>query len=213
LINLDGEEVPAEGLVISPAQVKIQVTVEEVMSTLDVPIRPMIGGMLQTASFIRTVTIEPESVTVTGSQGLLSVLEQIDTEAIDISNITSDAVFYISLAVPEGIRSVSTDSVRVSVSVEPVMGVKEFENIPIEIRNAPFGVYASYAENTLRTVRVRGVVDALAQLERGGLSAFLDLTDMQPGTHMVSVTVQAPEGFDVEEITPDQIEVILTENQ
>jgi YbbR domain-containing protein len=214
LIDADGEEVPAENLVILPSQVQIQVPVTEVISTREIPVHLMISGMLQTESLIRTVTIEPESVTATGPQEMLSALEEINTETMDVSGIMATGEFYIPLAVPEGIQSLSADAVRVSVSVEPVMGTKNFEDISVEIQNVPIGAYVAYTDNMIRTVtaRVGGTVDALSQLEKNGVRAFLDLTDLPPGAHTVGVTVQAPEGFTVEEITPAQVEVVLSRN-
>jgi YbbR domain-containing protein len=214
LINADGEEVPADDLVILPAQVQIQVPVTEVISTREIPVHLMISGMLQTESLVRTVTIEPESVTATGPQEMLSALAQIDTVAMDVSDIMATSEFYIALAVPEGIQSVSADTVRVSVSVEPVMGTRDFEDVSVEIRNVPLGAYVGYTDGLIRTVAVKmgGTVDALSQLERNALRAFVDLTDLPPGVHTVGVTVQAPEGFSVDEITPAQVEVVLSRN-
>jgi YbbR domain-containing protein len=211
LINKDGEEVSAENLMIIPSHIQIQVPVEAVISTRDIPVHPMISGMLQTESLIRTITIEPASVTVTGPQETLSALEQIDTETIDVSNVTAATEFYVSLLIPEGFQAANT-GIRASVSVEPVMGVKEFSDVPLEIRNVPFGLYVSYADNLARTaaVTVGGAVDTLSRLEKSELRAFVDLAGLQAGTHMAGVTVQTPEGLSVEAVAPDQIEVILS---
>jgi YbbR domain-containing protein len=123
--------------------------------------------------------------------------------------------FYVSLTVPEGIQSVSADTIKVSISVEPVMGVKEFDDIPVEIQNTPFGLYVGGADALVRAaaVRVRGTVDALAQLEKTALRAFADLDGLQPGAHTVGISVQAPDGFSVEEVTPAQMDVVLSRNQ
>jgi YbbR domain-containing protein len=210
LINGDGGEVPAENLLIVPSSVQIQVPVIAIISTREAPIRPMINGMLQTESLVRTVTVEPESATVTGPQETVSALEQIDTAVIDVSDITATTETEAPLVIPEGIQAAEPGAVKVSVSVEPVMGVKVFENIPFEVHNAPFGLYVRHTDSVIQRVAVRGAVDALVQLEQSGLRVFVDLTDMQPGTYMAGVTVQAPEGLVVEEITPAQIEVVLS---
>lgn len=212
LINANGEEVIAGNLVVAPSYVQIQVPVEEIITGRDIPVRPVISGMLQTESLLRTVTIDPGSVTVTGPQEMVTALEQVDTAVIDVSGVTATTEFYVSLTVPEGIQSVSADTIKVLVSVEPVMGVKEFDDIPVEFRNTPVGLYVGGADSLVRTAaaRVRGTVEALSQLEKTALRAFADLEGLQPGAHTVGVSVQAPDGFSVEEVTPAQIEVVLS---
>lgn len=146
----------------------------------------------------------PSSVEISGPQSIVSDIESIDTENIDLSLYTQSFNRTVRLIVPEYISFVTNDadSIRVFLNIEPIIVVETYNNLPIKVRNLSenFGVRGEVPSGTLV---VRG-----GQLEVESLvpEIYVDLSSAQrSGGYTLKVQSDLPRSVESISITPETV--------
>ncbi|MBN1284885.1 MAG: hypothetical protein JXB47_05785 [Anaerolineae bacterium] len=158
--------------------------------------RPPVGYTWQVASYT------PETITVTGSQTRLNNLTGAAvTEPIELWDQTETFERNVSVVLPRDIMPVTEETIRVRIIIDAVEGLKEFENVTVEVRGLPPDYRAEITPSTV-TMYVAGprpVVDALTDAD---VHARVDLTGLEPDTHQLQIEpIIAVEGFDPGQIS------------
>jgi len=81
-------------------------------------------------------------------------------------------------------------------------------NVPISVLNAPSGHKLSY-EDSRAKVKVRAPRSYFASVDQSEFKAYVNLLGLEEGTHQVPVTVTMPQGFELIEVDPKEVEVTL----
>jgi len=97
---------------IEPAMVNVSLKVNIPSKT--VPIRPIQSGKLKTGLKIDSLTTEDKKVTIYGKESVLEKINEV-TVPVNISNITGDAVYELPISVPNDVKKVSKDTVKVNI--------------------------------------------------------------------------------------------------
>lgn len=109
----DARNMPLAGVRIAPARADVEVVVERV-NTRTLPVR--LGEMaLPAGRTVASVEVSPQVVTVTGTPELLATLQYVRTEPVRLTETTTEV--RANLDLPEGLKAVGDDSVRVSVQL------------------------------------------------------------------------------------------------
>ncbi len=109
----DARNMPLDGVMIDPPRADIEITFERV-NTRSVPVDPNISSLPE-GQEIQLVVVSPPVVTLTGSPSALAAVEYVRTEPIRLRSSTTGV--RASLQIPEGLKAVRDDSVRVSVQL------------------------------------------------------------------------------------------------
>lgn len=157
----------------------------------DIVGRPPLGYTWQVASYT------PETITVTGTQARLgSMSGAVPTEPIELWDQTETFERNVSVVLPRSVMAVTEETIRVRIVIEPVEGLKEFEEIPIEVRGLPSGYRAEFTPDTV-TMYITGprpVVDTLTNMD---VHARVNLAGLEPNTYELPIEpVIALEGFE-----------------
>ena len=115
-INLTGKEV--DGLAVSPDKVSAAVEVTPDISRKTTDIRPFTQGELPEGYVLKSVTVSPARVDVTGPADKVDKLEFIITEPVNLSNLTKSVKQEVTLQIREGL-TLSRQKVEISIEIAP----------------------------------------------------------------------------------------------
>lgn len=99
-----------------PKQVTVYPVLAEAVRRKNALISPTYKGQPPFGYRVQHVKISPEQVLITGDPGHLRALDTIETEPIDVSNLTKSHEFRVSLRVPQGV-DIKQKMVRVLIDV------------------------------------------------------------------------------------------------
>jgi YbbR domain-containing protein len=194
-----------------PAQVTVQVPIEQRWGYKEVAVRTNWEGQVAPGYRITNVSVDPSIVTVTGSPGALREIPgYLETAPVDVSNASADVVARMPLVLPEGVSLPLAGSQGVTVTVN-VTAIESKLTLQSEliIQGLSPGLKAIPSPKVVN-VTLSGSLPKLDTLKPENVQVTLDLFDLPQGAHKVVPAAIAPEGITVESILPDTIEVEIS---
>ena len=188
LVAYDEKGTEIKDIEIVPETVTATVEVKSPSKVVPVKIIPV--GEVASGSAISSITANVSTVTLYGDEEVLSTINQINVE-INVTGLSKDKSFQETIVKPNGVRSMSDTAVTVSVKMETETS-KEFKDIPLEFENLDTSKYKALAKSegdTKVDVIVKGVNSLLDKLKQEDIKAYVDLSDLEPGTYQVPVIV------------------------
>ena len=188
LIAYDEKGTEIKDIEIIPESVTATVVISSPSKVVPVKIVPI--GDVASGSAIASITSNVNTVTLYGDEDVLSTINDI-TVNINVSGLSKDKSYQETIVKPNGVRSMSDTAVTISVKMERETS-KEFKNIQLEFQNLDTSKYKALAkseEDTKVDVVVKGVNSLLDKLKQEDIKAYVDLSDLEPGTYQVPVIV------------------------
>ena len=188
---------------------ELRITLDNI-SAKEVRVLPSIIGEVKQGYMVESITLKPNSVTVTGAKSVLSNLENISTMPINLSERNENFVQNVLLKDYEGVTKTQPSSVEVRVKLRENMVEHEFTNVPVECMNLKSNLHVVNTPS-LDFVKVRGREDVI--------DTFLDkvtfVTDCShinsAGTYTGSVAYKTNLIVDILELTPQKINLEIKE--
>ncbi|WP_186578124.1 CdaR family protein [Aquibacillus kalidii] len=195
---------------VEPPIVDISVDVNNPNKTVPIDIKTT--GELQDGVKITSMKANPESVIVFADESILQGLENISTEAIDVSTISEAKEVEIPLVLPSGIRKIDYEKVTVSIEVEKTIE-KTFENVPISTLNIEDGLKATFLQPNQPSLdlTVTGLEEKVSKLALEDFQLTVDLENKEVGEYEIPIKVNGPEGVKIQ-LQFDQASVKIEEN-
>lgn len=116
IVAMDGANNPVSGVTIRPSHARVVLKLTPVSLTKTVLVTPVWKGKPDPSIAIEEIAIEPRTVVISGKPEVLARVHNVETEPIDIDNLTSDLSRSVALRPVQGVQ-LHTLSVRVSVRV------------------------------------------------------------------------------------------------
>lgn len=188
LVTYDENGTELTNVQVVPETVTATVVVTSPSKVVPVTIVPI--GEVASGSAISSITSNVTKVTLYGEEAALNATNEINVE-IDVNGLNADKTYQETIVKPNGIRSMSDTNVTIKVKMETETS-KEFADIPVEFENLDATKYkalAAKAEDTKVNVVVKGVSTILDKLAVEDIKAYVDLSDLEPGTVEVPVLV------------------------
>lgn len=180
-VDSDGNEI--SGVQISESIGKLTVSVG---GSKQVKVNVVKQGMLPSNYTLKGINLSVESVNIIGDTDIIKSIHQIDTEPIDLSNITESQTVNVKLNLPEGIYLMdNVSSITANIEVvkkeedtnkivnKKIEGIKvelidkvnttltyDVSNITVEVSGDSKEVSALTSENISATVSVAGIATA-----------------------------------------------------
>ena len=195
LIGLDGTVLDLEELNLETDVNTVQVTLpvvqlKEVALTVD--LLPGGGATADNA----VVTINPSTITVSGSEADLAGLSSISLGEIELGNIFSQDTFTFDIQLASGLENVSGET-QATVTVEITgLTTRTLEVDNIQWINAPEGCTVELVSQ-VRQIQIRGSEEAVNAVIASQISIVADLTDATIGTQNVPARVSLNGASDV----------------
>jgi YbbR domain-containing protein len=166
------------------------------------PVRADLAGSPALGFTVAGSTVSPEVVDVTGPARLIDDLKHVSTESVDLRGAEDSFQRNVLLErIDPGVTFVP-DVVQVRVTIEESLAAREFPKVPITV---PPGV--TQITPAAVDVTVRGPQRLLHNLTLTPEAVQVDVSGLQPGTHMVPVQVAVPDGLKVVSQTPERVRV------
>ncbi len=187
LVAYDDKGTEIKDVEILPETLTATVIISSPNKTVPIKIVPI--GEVASGSAIASINSNITKVTVYAEESVLATLDNIEV-TIDVNGLNADKTYQTSIEKPLGVRSISEKNVTVKVTMEKETS-KEFENIPIELKNlgSNLKAFGKTENDTKVTVIVKGTSTLLNALTAADIKAYVDLTDLKEGEWEVGVTV------------------------
>lgn len=188
LIAYDEKGTEIKDIEIVPGTITATVEISSPSKTVPVKIVPV--GDVASGSAISSITSNVNNITLYGEEDVLKEISEIEVE-IDVNGLSKDKTFQETIVKPSGVRSMSDTAVTIKVKMEGETS-KEFTDIPIVFEHLDTTKYKPLAKNASDTkvnVVVKGVKSVLDKLDSKDIKAYVDLSDLEPGTYEVPVMV------------------------
>ena len=188
LIAYDEKGTEIKDIEIVPGTITATVVISSPSKTVPVKVVPV--GEVASGSAISSITSNVTNVTLYGEEDVLKDISEIEVE-IDVNGLSKDKTFQETIVKPTGVRSMSDTAVTIKVKMEGETS-KEFKDIPIVFEHLDTTKYKPLAKNASDTkvnVVVKGVKSVLDKLDSKDIKAYVDLSDLEPGTYEVPVMV------------------------
>jgi YbbR domain-containing protein len=212
--DLQGRVASTRGLTLSADEVEVTIPINESAGFAEKFITVTRVGQPAFGYRLLNVTVEPDSVFVTGPPAQLGALTRVETERIDITGLTETTRFQVALDLPEGIRLDQDQEVFVTVEIEPRFDTTSFRR---DVEIFGLGPDLEIAKIDPEDIRVVffGPVLTLEALLEADIRVVVDLFNLEEGTHTVVPEVLFPEqrGIELRSIQPSVITVEITQVQ
>lgn len=140
---------------------------------LEVEIVPGGGATEENAK----VEIDPETITISGSEADVQDITKITLRRIDLATVVGTNTFQIPISLDPSLENVSGETTAtVTVTVEG-LDTALFDVDNITLSSAPDG-YTAVAVTQVKTVTVRGKAEDLAQVDASQIRIVADLSDV-----------------------------------
>ena len=190
----DGNVVEHEKLTSDVPEVKLTLKIQRYKQiALKVDVIPGGGATLQNT----TITLDIDSLFISGSEQLLQGLDTLVLDEIDLSLIPQSTVLTYNIAdlLPDGITNI-TNTEKVNVTIQfPEMKMKTFQITKILSENVPAGMHADIMTKEL-TVTLRGPASVLDRITADQIQVLVDFTGAKPGadSYQATIHVEGAEG-------------------
>lgn len=192
---------------VNPSELRI--TLDNITAK-EVRVLPSIIGEVKQGYMVESITLKPNSVTVTGAKTVISQLENISTMPINLSERNENFVQNVLLKEYDGVTKMHPSSVEVRVKLRENMIEHEFTNVPVECMNLKSNLMVSNTPS-ISYVKARGREDII--------DTFLDtvtfVTDCShingPGTYKGSVAYRTNLIVDILNLEPQTINIEIKE--
>lgn len=172
---------------VEPETVTISIPVERPSKTVDLNLETK--GDLPDDIEIKNMEI-PSEIEIFGKKELLSEIDQISTEELDMSKIENSGKQKVALDFPDGITS-NDDKVDVDIELEQT---KQFKEVPIEVigKNESDVRFVKPKDPEIE-VTIKGSDDTLKKVNEEDVKTTIDLSGLEEGEHKVDVQLEGPE--------------------
>ncbi|KEI08764.1 membrane protein [Clostridium sp. K25] len=194
---------------INPKRVKVFIPVNKVKQ---VAINIKTIGSLPKDYTLQGLKVLGNKVTITGNAKALSQIEKIDTEPVNLNNLTTESsTIKVKLVVPEGIKIDSNiDTVDVEVKLDKLSQHNITGNL--EINNLSSGLTAKLDRTTISLV-ISGGRNTINELISKGIKCYVNLNGLGKGEHKVPINIDVPKKVNIVSQSHKFVKVIISDNQ
>jgi len=193
---------------LEPSIIGVTIDIEQQRFSRSVAVSVVTDGEPATGYNVVSVSVDPPTVTVSGTRSFISGTDSIDTQPVDIDGADATVVRSVSLDIPGGAEVTGgSQVVTVTVTIDPA--TSEF-NFTVPVTAANLGPNVSIV-GALPSVAVKliGPLPILSDVSPADISATVNLDDLGAGTHSVEIEIAQLAGVTVATVTPEEIDVVL----
>ena len=197
---------------LSPKTTSVNVNIGR---TKEVDIKVKTKGKSKDGYKITSISPNKTKVTISGPEDVLNSIQTVNTEVLDLSDITSSIDKKLNLVLPEGVHVVdSKDTVDVSVAVDRDKQ-KTIYITSFTFDNLPDGLNAEVIDDKVG-VLLSGDNALLNEISEKNLVGSLDLSGLTEGTHSVAIKISTqglPDGVKIQSVSKNSVSVKITKGQ
>lgn len=150
---------------------------------------------------ITEVWAQPETVEIIGTSDVLGGISAIKLVPYSVSGASADIVALLDFQPIEGVTVLGEQKVQVFISIREITDTKVFEDVPVVIKNAAEDLAVDVDPANVDVTVIAGI-PRLSTLDKQDIVPFIDVNGLTPGIYTLSVQLEVPEGFTLENLTP-----------
>lgn len=200
-----------KNVTINPKYVNINIPVGNIKS---VPVEIKTVGQMQDNFTLRSIVSSPDKVDISGNHDVISSIEGLNTEALDLSRISGNGSVDVKLIVPDGVDLINSNG-YVTLKME-VSKSKNSNKILEKSFSPKIGIenlnnnYTAELVNSVSSIVVSGNDSALNNLDENDIRCFVDLSSMSEGEKNVPLNVILPEGVTLISKNPQNVRIVIS---
>lgn len=173
----------------NPSSLKVTIPIKQV-KTVSINVKTQI--LENNPGNIKALVPVEDKIDIAGDESVLSSVNALDTEYIDISRAYGKDAIEVKLLVPKGIILVnSSDTIKLNVNLDK--NTQKELSLNIQTVNDS-GNYSNTLETDKVTVVVSGTVNIINNLKAEDVQCSVDLTSIAEGENSLPINVKLPEG-------------------
>jgi YbbR domain-containing protein len=192
---------------VDPAAIDVKIEIEQQSFSRSLAVSPKLTGQPRQGYNLVGVSADPAVVTVFGPESYINAAAKVDTQPVNINDATEDVIHSVSLDLPPGVTVLGGVEVTVTANISAAPGQLEF-TVPVSVSGLEGDVRVSGSLPSVK-VFVFGPLPDLLELNTSDITASVDMSGKDPGTHKVKVQVTVPDGLEVRSVSPEEAEIIL----
>ncbi|GGJ96049.1 CdaA regulatory protein CdaR [Lentibacillus kapialis] len=201
--SIDNREVPVNVYDARGNELNVRVEPENVNASVDinnpsknVPVNVETTGELSNGYSLSSISPNADEVKVFGPNEVLQNIEQVSTEAVELSDLTESGTIDVELDLPNGASVPDSESVEVQVELEQT---RTFEAVPIDVGYLGDGQDISFTEpgDQKMNVTVTGNQAEVSGLTAADFNVSIDAEGLEAGEHEVPVIIEGPDGIEM----------------
>ena len=208
---LDENNLPVEGLTLSPAKVHATVPIIQKGGYRDLVVKVVVSGRVRTGYRLTSILVNPSVVTVFSSDIELvnSLPAFVETSQLDLTGVSADLETHLTLNLPEGVSLLGDQDVLVQVGISAIEGSLTITGLPVTVIGLSAGLIATVSPLDV-DLYLSGPLPVLDMLLLTDLQVNVDTTGLVAGTYTLTpiVTIMVA-GIRVETIQPGTVEVVI----
>jgi YbbR domain-containing protein len=201
-----------DGLELEHKTATVTVPVEQQVGYRELSIKTIIEGNPETGYWISSIAADPSTVTVFGDPTAVNEIPgYLETYPVNVEGERDSVSQQVAIVFPQDVSSLeNVVTVQALIQISPVLSGQTIQLTP-EIQGLGRGLEATFSPETVEVI-LSGPLSELEALQSGDVQVMLNLSDYDPGTHFVPLTVERPESLQVQAVLPDQVEVVIRES-
>lgn len=195
-----------------PSVSVLRIEPSEVEFTLDsllkkeVPVQVVQFGELKDGLKLNEIIIKPNKVTISGSQSEITGINAIETEPVDIRDLSADVEKDLTLKVSSKISNISTDVVRVKIIVSSLNVERVIEAVPVEVRSLSGEMAMVQPESV--TIEISGPKEKISALKKEEVVPYVRLNKGLIDGNEYKVKVDLPKSISLVMIEPEVVKIL-----
>jgi YbbR domain-containing protein len=208
-VALDGAGREIREVSFSPASVEVVVPIKLLFNYKEVQVMVPVVGQPASGFRVADIKMNPSSVTICCSPGLLDPIKTLSTVPLAVTGTTSTIITTTELILPTGVELYPGQSTKVAVtlSVEAYTTTLQLSVVPA-VTGLPPGVTAVVSPNRL-DVTLAGTFAQVQNLNPGEVHATINVEGRQPGTYDIQPEITVPSGVTLESASPQRVTVTI----
>ena len=189
LLDDDGNEVTGnqarpsitEAMINFDIYPKIELAVNDRVETATI-------GTLPEGYQITGIEVQPDVITLAGEPSLLSELEVLSFEPVDVTDRVSSFSTVAALNKLKDIRYMSSEQVTITVYIDEIETSATLTGVPLTARGVQAGRAVSFSSEAV-AVRVTGAYSVVNSVASGDVQAYVDVSGLAAGEYTLPVTL------------------------
>lgn len=171
----------------------------------NVPVQLLQTGTLKNGLKIADTVIAPSTITISGPQGEVGSIKSVETEPIDLKEITSDIEKTLDVKKVGRWTEFSASEVHVRIDLVKEQKERSFSNLPVEIRTLQ--KQALELQPASVSVEISGPKEVVEGLSEEAIVPYVKLGPDDELDKNYAVSVDLPRGVSVVIIEPGKVKV------
>lgn len=202
-----------ENVIFSPDQVLAKISIVQASNNKTVGIKVNTYGSPAENYFISKITVLPNTIDITGPSSVLQTINYIETESIDIADISENFETTARMVIPRGsaLQSGESNTVRVIFSIEKADTSRTI-SVAINYVNIPEGLELKSKSHEFANISVIGSQQTVNQLSGSDFTLNIDLSLYVAGEQTIDISkddVEFNQSVSITSLDPSQIIIVL----